>query len=73
MDGVHYWRSHGHEWSSIRRALAQAVFDTLASAVVMKRDFCTANVFIARKRGRLDPTNLEMALNLRGQFDNNPK
>ena len=66
MDGVHYWRFHVHEWPSILRALAQAVFDALASPVVMECDFCTADMFIARKRGGLDPTNVEMALHLRG-------
>ena len=69
VDGVHYWRSHGHEWPFILRALAQAVFDALASAVAMERDFCTADMFIPRKRGGLDPANVEMALYLRGQFD----
>ena len=69
MDGVHYWRSHGHERPSILRALVQAVFDALASAVVMEREFCTSEMFIPLKRGGPDPANVEMALYLRGQFD----
>ena len=39
----------------VLQALAHAVFDALASAVVMEREFCTADMFIARKRGGLDP------------------
>ena len=73
MDGVHYWRSHGHEWPSILRALAQTVFDALASVVVMERDSCIADTFIPRKHGGVDTTNLEMALYLRGQFNYIPK
>ena len=69
MDGVHYWRSHGHERPSILRALVQAVFDALAPAVVMEREFCTSEMFIPLKRGGPDPANVEMALYLRGHFD----
>ena len=69
IDDVHYWRSHGHEWPSIHRALAQAVFGALASAVVMEREFCTSEMFIPLKRGGPDPANVEMALYLRGHFD----
>lgn len=38
----------------------------------MERDFCVADMFQPRKRGGIDPANLEMALYLRGQFDNIP-
>ena len=57
MDGVHYWRSHGHGWPSILRALTQAVFDALASAVVMERDFAPLTCLsLARAAGSDPPT-----------------
>ncbi|MEP2262582.1 MAG: hypothetical protein ABJI00_14280 [Paracoccaceae bacterium] len=58
MSGVHYWPSHGHEWPSVLRALAQAVFGAPASAGVMERNFCITDMFVSRKQGGLDPANL---------------
>lgn len=39
----------------------------------MERDFCIADMYVPRKRGGLDPANLEMALYLRGQLHHVPQ
>ena len=39
----------------------------------MERDFCIADMYVPRKRGGLDPANLEMALYLRGQLHHIPQ
>lgn len=48
------------------------MFGVPASAGVMERDFCIADYFLPRKRGSLDPGNLEMCLYLRAQYDRIP-
>lgn len=72
LDGVQFWRVHGKEYSPHLRTVAQAVFGAPSSAGILERDFCVAEMFQSRKRGGMDPSNLEMVLYLRGQFDNIP-
>ena len=72
LEGVDYWKNHGDEHSPHLRSLAQAVFGAPSSAGVIERDFSVADMFQPRKRGSVDPANLEMTLYLRGQFENIP-
>lgn len=48
------------------------MFGAPSSAGVIERDFSVADMFQPRKRGSVDPANLEMTLFLRGQFENIP-
>lgn len=60
---------HGKVLPLALRAVAQSVFGCPASAGVMERDFCAADMFMPRKSGSLDPAYLEMSLFLRAQYD----
>ena len=72
MYGAEYWRLHGRRHPVALRAVAYAVYGVLASAGVMERDFFTADFFMPRKRGSLDPAQLEMCFYFRTQYNSIP-
>ena len=64
-----YWRLHGEERPLARGTAARTVFVCPSSAGVMERDFCIADMFLARKHGSLDLAVLEIFLCLRAQYE----
>ncbi|CAN0189789.1 unnamed protein product, partial [Ectocarpus sp. 6 AP-2014] len=71
-NGADYWRLHGNKHPFALRLVAQVVYGVPASAGVMERDFCIADMFMPRKRASLDPAYLEMQLYLRAHYDHIP-
>lgn len=68
-----FWRKHGNSVAPWIKHVAQAILGVPASAAVLERDFSVAGQVISRKRGSLDPANVEMLLFLRGAYDFVPK